>query len=89
MADDPRDAGKLVQHIDLGVMRRSAEPDVAVGRHWRDLAENPGDWWDNRLNKRSGRAADFRHKISKQALWLDNIRTPEWVRDRFRIQGSE
>ena len=89
MAEDSRDTPELGQRIDLGARRRSAESDVVAEGHWRDVVENPGDWWDNRLNKWSIRAPDFCHKISKHALWLDNARTPMWARDRFIVQGSE
>ena len=33
MAEDSRDAVELVPHIDLGMTRRSSEPDVAAERH--------------------------------------------------------
>ena len=76
MVEDSHDTAELVQRIDLGATRRNSKPDIAVERHWHDVAKNPGDWWDNRLNKRSVRAPDFCHKISKQTLWLNNARTP-------------
>jgi hypothetical protein len=42
---------------------------------WRDLAANPGDWWDNRETKK-GRQPDYKHKKSGDALWADNA--PDW-----------
>ncbi|KAF7813927.1 protein OSB2, chloroplastic-like [Senna tora] len=44
---------------------------------WRDVVENPNKWWDNRSNKRNGRAPDFKHKETGEALWLN--RSPSWV----------
>eukprot|EP00250_Pteridium_aquilinum_P014300 c21901_g1_i1 orf=1662-5786(-) len=46
---------------------------------WRDVIANPADWWDNRIGKRSPKHPDFRHKSSKEALWLDSSRKPSWV----------
>lgn len=37
---------------------------------WRDLQENPQDWWDNRENKLSPKSPDFSRSGDKQGLWL-------------------
>ncbi|GMH03156.1 hypothetical protein Nepgr_004995 [Nepenthes gracilis] len=44
---------------------------------WKDLVENPDKWWDNRSNKFSKNAPDFKHKGTGEALWLN--KAPEWV----------
>ena len=68
------------------VFRRDFETSAGMEAHWRDLVEHPHEWWDNRLSKPNPRAPDFRHKGSRQGLWLDNARTPTWVRARFEVQ---
>uniref|UniRef100_A0ACD5WL12 Uncharacterized protein n=1 Tax=Avena sativa TaxID=4498 RepID=A0ACD5WL12_AVESA len=44
----------------------------------KNLVDNPQDWWDNRIDKRSPKAPDFKHKENGEAIWL-NSRTPGWV----------
>lgn len=47
---------------------------------WQNLVDNPQNWWDNRIDKRSPKAPDFKHKETGEAIWL-NPRTPSWVTD--------
>ncbi|KAM7476859.1 hypothetical protein LguiB_024102 [Lonicera macranthoides] len=44
---------------------------------WKNLVENPCEWWDNRSNKLNARAPDFKHKDTGKALWLSD--SPEWA----------
>ncbi|KAJ0083102.1 hypothetical protein Patl1_11639 [Pistacia atlantica] len=44
---------------------------------WKDLTENPKKWWDNRLDKLSKNAPDFKHKETGEGLWLNSA--PDWV----------
>ncbi|XP_010045341.2 protein OSB2, chloroplastic [Eucalyptus grandis] len=44
---------------------------------WKSLLENPEKWWDNRSNKLKEKSPDFRHKETRQGLWLDGL--PSWV----------
>lgn len=39
---------------------------------WENLQANPGDWWDNRMDKRNPLAPDFKHKKSGEGLWLSD-----------------
>jgi hypothetical protein len=50
---------------------------------WLEYFEDPAQWWDNRLTKRNVKAPDFKHKVTKRALWINGWYTPEWVRVRF------
>ncbi|TKW18835.1 hypothetical protein SEVIR_5G457800v4 [Setaria viridis] len=47
---------------------------------WRDLLDNPANWWDNRTDKRSPKSPDFKHKESGKALWI-GFKTPQWAVD--------
>ena len=47
--------------------------------HWLDYFENPG----NRSSWQNPKASDFKHKRSRQAMWIDSWTTPSWVRVRF------
>ncbi|KAF8039435.1 hypothetical protein BT93_B1850 [Corymbia citriodora subsp. variegata] len=48
---------------------------------WKDLMDNPTDWWDNRDNKHRGLVSpkypDFKRKDGAVALWLG--KAPKWV----------
>ncbi|KAF3452711.1 hypothetical protein FNV43_RR03144 [Rhamnella rubrinervis] len=44
---------------------------------WKNLVENPDNWWDNRLNKIKETHPDFKHKDTGVALWLSS--SPAWV----------
>ncbi|KAJ0965618.1 hypothetical protein J5N97_026756 [Dioscorea zingiberensis] len=46
---------------------------------WKDLVENPKNWWDNRSDKLKPSQPDFKHKVSGEALWIDSSTTPSWV----------
>lgn len=52
--------------------------------HWRDLADNPSDWWDNLGAKKNPKAPDFKHHTSKRGLWIDNFYTPDWAHASFK-----
>jgi hypothetical protein len=55
---------------------------------WRDVVENPGNWWDNRLKKKNPRAPDFVRKVDKLALWVTTKTTPAWVPSTLPQAGS-
>ncbi|KAF6142355.1 hypothetical protein GIB67_023380 [Kingdonia uniflora] len=53
---------------------------------WKDLVENPNQWWDNRNNKIHPKGPDFMHKDSWKGLWL-NV-APKWV-DMLNLEELE
>lgn len=38
---------------------------------WAELASNPEKWFDNREDKRSEKAPDFKRKGTGEGLWLE------------------
>lgn len=50
---------------------------------WEDLFSNPSHWWDYRREKTNPKYPDFRHKSSKQVLWLNSKQKPTWVDSRL------
>ncbi|KAH7427827.1 hypothetical protein KP509_10G062000 [Ceratopteris richardii] len=46
---------------------------------WKEYFTNPFVWWDNRTTKKNPMAPDFKHKVTKQTLWLDDPENPPWV----------
>ncbi|VVB07955.1 unnamed protein product [Arabis nemorensis] len=44
---------------------------------WNDLVQNPDKWWDNRLIKTSAKSPDFRHRETREALWMSE--SPVWA----------
>ncbi|GJN16747.1 hypothetical protein PR202_gb03768 [Eleusine coracana subsp. coracana] len=65
---------------------RKSQDTSTVSKHkveedlWRDLVDNPANWWDNRLDKRTSKHPDFKHKESGKGLWI-GTRTPQWAVD--------
>lgn len=53
------------------------EPNNRNDSLWGDLVDNPQQWWDNRLEKRSQKSPDFKNKNTETVLWLDSA--PSWV----------
>ena len=53
-----------------GNIRPLAE--ASVETYWRHLVDHPEEWWDNRVTRKNPRAPDFKHKVTRQALWIDN-----------------
>ena len=49
---------------------RSAHVRFACQELWRDLYQNPGDWYDNRADVAGTKLPDYKHKTSGKALWL-------------------
>ena len=49
---------------------------------WQQYFENPGNYFDNRFDKRNPRSPDFKHKgAGGEGLWLDGA--PEWVKQQL------
>ncbi|CAK9275513.1 unnamed protein product [Sphagnum jensenii] len=46
---------------------------------WQEFFSDPSQWWDHRLEKVNARYPDFKHKKTKQALWLNGRWNPVWV----------
>ncbi|CAL4972155.1 unnamed protein product [Urochloa decumbens] len=47
---------------------------------WRDLLDNPANWWDNRTDKPTPKHPDFKHKDTGKALWI-GFKSPQWAVD--------
>ncbi|AQK98233.1 Protein OSB2 chloroplastic [Zea mays] len=69
------------------VWRNMKSPDAsAVSKQrleedlWRDLVNNPANWWDNRSDKPTLKHPDFKNKDSGQALWI-GTKSPRWAVD--------
>ncbi|KAL2250601.1 protein OSB3, chloroplastic/mitochondrial-like [Sesamum indicum] len=48
---------------------------------WKDLVENPDNWWDNRAQKKNPKAPDFKNKETGEVLWLSS--SPGWALSRL------
>jgi hypothetical protein len=55
--------------------------------YWREYFATPTNWWDNRQGKRNPRAPDFKHRITRKALWINGWFTPQWMKDRFLMSS--
>ncbi|KAG6403361.1 hypothetical protein SASPL_135579 [Salvia splendens] len=54
---------------------------------WQVFFANPSEWWDNRNSKMKGRAPDFRHKDTGEALWI-NDNDPPWINQQLQLHDS-
>ncbi|KAM0951498.1 putative primosome PriB/single-strand DNA-binding, nucleic acid-binding protein [Dioscorea sansibarensis] len=57
-------------------------------RLWQIFFANPHEWWDNRRRKLYPHAPDFKHKDTKECLWLDP-NDPPWVRKQLELYDSK
>jgi pentatricopeptide repeat protein len=46
---------------------------------WREFFSDPSQWWDHRAEKANESYPDFKHKKTREALWLDDRQKPPWV----------
>jgi hypothetical protein len=70
--DEPEEERPRRRDDDLDLpSKRPSHIDADV---WRDLQDNPDDWYDNRAKKKSGKfsanAPDFKNKDTDEAVWL-------------------
>ncbi|PKA54307.1 Protein OSB1, mitochondrial [Apostasia shenzhenica] len=54
---------------------------------WQLFFASPQEWWDNRQNKRNPNFPDFKHKDTKECLWLSPD-DPPWVRRQLELHDS-
>ncbi|KAJ6847617.1 protein OSB1, mitochondrial-like isoform X1 [Iris pallida] len=61
-------------------------------RLWQVFFANVYEWWDNRKEKREGKLnpnyPDFKHKDTKECLWL-HPDDPPWVRKQLQLYDSK
>eukprot|EP00250_Pteridium_aquilinum_P019050 c24271_g5_i2 orf=2011-3195(+) len=82
--------GKLVQ-VDkpFGYLRTPKEESASMRvTLWRDLFENPSNWFDCRHQKQTLKSPDFQHKSTHAALWICSWETPSWVLRQLAIRDS-
>ncbi|XP_026405452.1 protein OSB3, chloroplastic/mitochondrial-like isoform X1 [Papaver somniferum] len=48
---------------------------------WKNLIDDPTNWWDNRAKKLNPKAPDFRNKVTREGIWLSSA--PAWVSDKL------
>ncbi|KAF8673916.1 hypothetical protein HU200_048364 [Digitaria exilis] len=57
-------------------------------RLWQVFFANPYEWWDNRQSKPSARYPDFKHKDTREAIWL-HPDDPPWVQKQLELHDLE
>jgi hypothetical protein len=50
---------------------------------WHNYFADLSLWWNNRLSKKNPCAPNFKHKITKRALWIKGWYTYDWVKTRL------
>eukprot|EP00250_Pteridium_aquilinum_P007772 c17427_g4_i1 orf=260-685(+) len=59
---------------------------------WKEYFRDPSQFQDHRSSKRGPRSPDFRHKQTREPLWIDAWHNPLWVKEelrRSRLQYGE
>ncbi|MCO5550988.1 hypothetical protein L7F22_004483 [Adiantum nelumboides] len=56
-------------------------------RRWKDFFGDYSEWWDYRRIKPSPRHPDFKHKVTKDPLWMDSRHNPPWVMEELVSRG--
>ncbi|KAK1582878.1 hypothetical protein Q3G72_019159 [Acer saccharum] len=89
LKDAPKRILSKLEGVEFDVQTtKSKYPKQCKGdESWKDLVENPDKWWDNRLNKVNEKSPDFKHKETREGLWLDN--SPTWVRSKLPSPKSK
>ncbi|XP_020579161.1 protein OSB1, mitochondrial-like [Phalaenopsis equestris] len=54
---------------------------------WQLFFASPSDWWDNRRPKKNPNSPDFKHRDTKECLWL-SPNDPHWVREQLRLYDA-
>eukprot|EP00250_Pteridium_aquilinum_P035390 c9312_g1_i1 orf=120-617(+) len=54
---------------------------------WKDYFRDPSQWWDNRTSKAAPSDPDFKHRVTKESLWIHGLHNPSWVRQELRNRG--
>ncbi|XP_044510186.1 protein OSB1, mitochondrial-like [Mangifera indica] len=67
-----------------------ADIDMEANKYylWQLYFSNPYEWWDNRKNKLSPRMPDFKHKDTREALWLEP-NDPPWIKKQLQLLDSK
>lgn len=57
-----------------------------IERHrlWQVFFANPYEWWDNRQSKPYANCPDFKHKDTREKIWL-HPDDPPWVRKQLEL----
>ncbi|GER54320.1 organellar single-stranded DNA binding protein 3 [Striga asiatica] len=66
-----------LERLEFDVIKPKHANESSSDDSWKDVVENPDNWWDCRANKKNPKAPDFKHKKTGDALWLN--RAPGWV----------
>ncbi|KAJ7539790.1 hypothetical protein O6H91_11G109000 [Diphasiastrum complanatum] len=56
---------------------------ATVERLWQIFFSDPSQWWDSRFDKEDSAAPDFKHKTTKQALWINDRFSPPWLKAKL------
>ena len=90
-------AAQAVEQAFPGAQRTepTGPPESPKDALWRSaLIDNPGEWWDNRTDKRNPKAPDFKAKNNgpkvdgqPAALWIDSKDKPDWVDAHLAVHG--
>lgn len=57
-------------------------------RLWQVFFANPYEWWDNRQSKSWANYPDFKHKDTREKIWL-RPDDPPWIRKQLELHDLE
>ncbi|XP_024528399.1 protein OSB1, mitochondrial-like [Selaginella moellendorffii] len=74
---------------DFKFVEKSNDSKIETARLWLEFFAAPNEWWDNRAIKRNARAPDFKHKETREALWLNSQDLPSWIPSQIQALESK
>lgn len=57
-------------------------------RLWHVFFANPYEWWDNRQSKPWANCPDFKHRDTREKIWI-HPDDPPWVRKQLDLHDLE
>ncbi|KAI5075142.1 hypothetical protein GOP47_0009218 [Adiantum capillus-veneris] len=67
----------------------NAEKAKEMEKLWQVFFADPLEWWDNRKSKKTPSYPDFKNKSGGEALWIESLTTPSWVKSQLELLDSK
>eukprot|EP00250_Pteridium_aquilinum_P020920 c24989_g2_i2 orf=106-573(+) len=66
---------------------KKSRPSSSHDLLWKEFFRDPSQWWDNRRSKAGSAYPDFKHKVTKDSLWIHGCYNSSWVDEELRRRG--
>ncbi|XP_027359050.1 protein OSB2, chloroplastic-like [Abrus precatorius] len=62
--------------------------ELLLDKSWKDLLQNPTQWWDVRSSKENSKGAAFESKLNGELLFI-NSSTPKWLQEKLESMAID